>query len=107
MSKATTAVAMMGFQSSVNHLSDVISECMVYPEDWVMDQHSRAMQMLQVEDADWSFGEWLMVQQVFAMDAAATDIYIQTTDKDMHHHSFNGPAVGIQPTIIFPPDESN
>ncbi|KAG2355079.1 hypothetical protein BDR07DRAFT_1493684 [Suillus spraguei] len=60
VSKATTAVAMMGFQSSVNHLSDVISECMVYPEDRVMDQRSRAMQMLQVEDADWSFGERLM-----------------------------------------------
>lgn len=74
---------MMGFQSSVNHLSDVISERMVYPEDRVMDQRSRAMQMLQVEDAGWSFGERLIAQQVFAMDAAATDIYTQTTDKNM------------------------
>ncbi|KAG2365550.1 hypothetical protein BDR07DRAFT_1481166 [Suillus spraguei] len=104
VTKATTAVAMMGFQSSVNHLTDVISECMVYPEDWVMDQCSRAMHMLQVEDADWSFEERLMMQQVFSMDPAATDIYMQTTDKYMCHAFILSTAqrLGIQPTV-FPP----
>lgn len=83
ISKATTAVAVMGFQSSVNRLTDVIAERMVYPEDRVMDQRSRAMQMLQVEDAELPFAERLIIQQVFSMDPAATDIYTQTADKEM------------------------
>ncbi|KAG1733472.1 hypothetical protein EDB19DRAFT_1911607 [Suillus lakei] len=104
MSKATTAVAVMGFQSSVDRLTDVISECMVYPEDRVMDQCSRAMQMLQVDDADLPFAERLMMQQVFAMDPAATDIYMQTTDKDMRHAFILSTAqrLGIQPMILPP-----
>jgi hypothetical protein len=99
MSKTTTAVAVMGFQSSVNRLTDVISERMVYPEDRVMDQRSRAMQMLQVEDADLPFAERLMIQQVFAMDPAATDIYTQTTDRDMRRAFVLSTAqrLGIQP----------
>ncbi|KAG1770153.1 hypothetical protein EV702DRAFT_1202565 [Suillus placidus] len=104
MSKATTAVAVMGFQSSVNCLTDVISERMVYPKDRVMDQRSRAMQMLQVDNTDLPFAERLMMQQVFAMDPAATDIYTQTTDKDMHHAFIISTAqrLGIQPMIIPP-----
>ncbi|KAG1743111.1 hypothetical protein EDB19DRAFT_1907260 [Suillus lakei] len=65
MLKATTTVAVMGFQSSVNHLMDVISEHMVYPKDWVMDQRSRAMQMLQVDNANLPFVERLTMQQSF------------------------------------------
>jgi hypothetical protein len=86
---------------------DVISECMVYPEDRVMDQRSRAMQMLQVDDADLPFAEWLMMQQVFAMDPAATDIYTQTTDKEMCHAFIISMAqwLGIQPMI--PPPAPN
>ncbi|KAG1756081.1 hypothetical protein EDB19DRAFT_1902257 [Suillus lakei] len=104
MLKATTAVAMMGFQSSVNHLTNVISECVVYPEDQVIDQHSRAMQMLQVDDADLPFVEQLMMQQIFAMDPAATDIYMQTTDKDMCHVFIllMAQQLGIQPMILPP-----
>jgi len=107
MSKTTTAVAVMGFQSPINRLMDVISECMVYPEDRVMDQRSRAMQMLQVDDADLPFAEWLMMQQVFAMDPAATDIYTQTTDKEMCHAFIISMAqwLGIQPMI--PPPAPN
>jgi hypothetical protein len=83
VSKATTASAMLGFQGAVNHLTDVISDRMSCTEDRLMEQRSRAMHVLQMEDNDLPFEQRLMIQGVFARDHVSTDIYAQTTDREL------------------------
>jgi hypothetical protein len=74
---------MLGFQSSVNRLTDVVSDRMSTTEDWLTELHTCAMQMLQVKDAGLPFGKWLMIQQVFTIDSASTDTYTKTPDHDL------------------------
>jgi hypothetical protein len=92
VSKATTASAMLGFQGAVNHLTDVISDHMSCTEDRLMEQCSWAMHILQIEDNDLLFEEQLMIQGVFARDHVSTDIYAQTTDREMRHAFILGVA---------------
>jgi len=103
--KATTAAAVMGFQSSVNCLTDVISECMVIPEDPVVVQHCVALEMLQGEDADLPFAEHVMIQQVITLSPAAADLYGQDCDRDMRHTFILSIAkwLGVQPVLPPPP----
>jgi hypothetical protein len=105
LSKATTASAMLGFQSSVNRLTDVVSDRMSTAEDRLTELRTRAMQMLQVQDAELPFGERLMIQQVFAIDSASTDIYTKTPDPDMRRAFILSAAerLGIRPMTQYTP----
>ena len=96
---------MLGFQSSVNRLTDVVSDRMSTAEDRLTELRTRAMQMLQVQDAELPFGERLMIQQVFAIDSASTDIYTKTPDPDMRHAFILSAAerLGIRPMTQYTP----
>jgi len=105
ISKATTAAAVMGFQSSVNRLTDVISERMVIPEDPVVVQRRVALEMLRGEDADLPFAERVMIQQVIALSPAAADLYGQERDRNIRRAFIRSMAerLGVQPVLPPPP----
>ena len=95
----------MGFQSSVNRLTDVISERMVIPEDPVVVQRRVALEMLRGEDADLPFAERVMIQQVIALSPAAADLYGQERDRNIRRAFIRSMAerLGVQPVLPPPP----
>ena len=83
--KLTPAVAIMGMQGSINHLTDILQQSLVTVEDKEAVGSQTVMKILQEDDADLPMPTKVALMRIFADPtfSAATDVYSQTTDKEM------------------------